>query len=264
MDSFTLDFGQLAQETMAFSTPQLNNFLDRDLMTQYPQTPGVIYFLNKGKGTFGMRGFPALSIEDGVAQLQQENSPLWTRLRIKSVDELKNLEYFSTDSYEGAEVLVDTMMNRRFPYHEDMVCNISDPGFSWWGNFSTNSFEVHFLSHQVERSGNLVRLGPVGDRKIAAMRFQQFFLLFSQYIQKENFVCTEKVLSYSVEKVSGIFYDLKIFFLRGVFSETLKTLTSLDKTLYYYMEELSTARSFWLEVEGKIATESEASSIFFS
>lgn len=263
MDSFTLDFGQLAQETMNFTSPSINDFLDSTSLSSYPDSPGVIYTLQKGKGTFGMKGAAVLSISDTFKGLEG-NTELLGKLRINLEGDLNAVEYFQTESYEGAEVLVDTMMSRRFPYQEDMICNISDPGFSWWGNFSQTSFEIHFLSHQVERSGQLVRLGPVGDRKIAARRFKQFFLLFSQYINKENFVCTEKVFSYSVEKMSGIFFDLKNLFFMGVFSETLKTLTSLDKTLYYYLEELATARRFWLEVERKVKTESEQSSLFFS
>ena len=263
MDSFTLDFGQLAQETMNFANPSINDFLDSETMISYPEGPGVIYTLQKGKGTFGMRGIPVLSLSDILSSLES-NRELLDRLRLDHDSDFSAVECFQTESYEGAEVLVDTMMNRRFPYQEDMICNISDPGFSWWGNFSQKSFEIHFLSHQVERSGHLVRLGPVGDRKIAAKRFKQFFLLFSQYINKENFICTEKVFSYSVENLSGIFFDLKNLFFMGIFSETLKTLTSLDKTLYYYLEELATARRFWLEIEQKVKTESEQSSLFFS
>ncbi len=263
MDSFTLDFGLLAQQTMDINRERVEELLDGTFITEYPETSGVIYTLQKGRGTFGIRGVAVVNIATAIEQIHQQQL-YWHQLRIKDEAELSNIEFFETSSYEGAEILVDTMMNRRFPYQEDIVCNISDPGFSWWGNFSGTSFQIYFLSHQVERSGELVRLGPIGDRRIAAKRFQQFLLLFSQYIQQEDFICTEKMLSYSVEKVSGSFFDLKNLFFLGEFSPTLKTLLELDKTLYYYFEELATARKFWLEIEKKIASEVEQSSFFFA
>jgi hypothetical protein len=57
---------------------------------------------------------------------------------------------------------------------------------------------------------------------------------------------------------------LKNLIFSGVFSETLKTLTLLDKSLYYYFSELAAARRFWLEIEKKIAPELEESSLFYT
>ena len=44
----------------------------------------------------------------------------------------EKVHWFECESYSQAQIIVDQMMNRRFPYEDEAICNISDPGATWW------------------------------------------------------------------------------------------------------------------------------------
>ena len=70
-----------------------------------------------------MRGVPVENFNEEkkrIDELIQANSQL---RKIKD----GKLEFFPCESFELAQVICDTMMNRRFPFEEDSLCNISDP-----------------------------------------------------------------------------------------------------------------------------------------
>lgn len=266
MDSFTIDFGQLTQETMVLSSlddfdSQEDNQVDEIV---YPHSTGILYRIEKGRATFSVRGIPVLNISKAMDSLVGEDALFWDKLRIKNTDDLCEVQFFETDSFENSEVIKEEMIGRRFPYHEDLICNLTDPGFSWWGDFSKNIFHIYFKSHSVDRTDRLIRIGPIGDRLIIGQRFQSLMVRLEQKLELSEFSATDKQLSVGVDEEHQLYTDLKNIFLLGEFSFQLGEFFKNDKTTFFFLQELAVLRSFWLALERRVEDEALKSKNFYS
>ena len=260
MEDTQLSFEALARETMELSREikssdfsfddEITHIIDEPEVT--PKGTGLIYRLEKGVSTFCVRGFPSEDMSEDFEELKDGDNQILEALKIKEAEDMEQVRFFPTESKELAETICDELVNRRFPIQEDVLCNLSDPGFSWWMDEDGDNFQVFFKSHGIHRAENYIRLGPLGDSTIAGNRILKSEAIFRGAFPVGEFVSTDKGFAISTTDATNPNYlMLKNFFLTGENTTTIKTFPSTadGKTLYLYFKEVSVLRSFWLQLE---------------
>ena len=218
------------------------------------ETCGLIYRLDGGVTTFSVKGVCVDNISQALIELENVDSELWKPLKTQERD-VNSLFIFITKTRALAEVISDELLNRRFPVKEDMVCNISDPGFSWWMVDNGSGFNLFFKSFGTDRADRYTRLGPLGDSSIAQKRFSQAEPLFRTFFPVNEFATSDNFFSISSVKENHLSFQIfKDIFVSGVNNTTLEDFpdTSVGRTLFFYFQEMSALREFWLDIESKI------------
>ena len=238
--------------------PQL---VETELLTRervLPETTGVIYKIDNGSSTFCVRGYCAPNIREAFKELTNIDSAKRIILKLEASSKLDEVEFFETKSFELAEAIREHIINRRFPHQEDALCNLSDPGFSWWMNIdqtSNDRFEIFFRSHGINRADEYIQLGPIGDGSVAALRMNQARTLLRSSFPISEFSCDDKSFTVASSKPDHLsFISFKNIFLEGVNLTELENFpdNGVGRTLYYYFHELAIVRKFWIEVKTKL------------
>lgn len=223
--------------------------------------PGLIYRIDQGQNTFCLRAIVSKNIEGDFARISrpeelddEELENVLGHLRIQDLNDFQSVFCYQTENLEMAEIIFDTLANRRFPYHEDMLCNLSDPGLSWWMNIGQDNFQIHFKSYGIERAEKLIRLGPVGDPQMAYKYFSQFYSILSELFPISEWVCSEKMISIATPKANTCFSELRDIFWQGKAPNFIPPeLIKADKrSVILYFKELATIRSFWMQLQKKL------------
>ncbi len=267
-----IDFDFLAKETLAlrnqadklssfddyFEDLQENNFISCHDSNEesFPNKPGLLFYVERGASTFCLRGIATDDIEYSAEEFLKGDKKIEKKFRA-SCDEVSDqlLSFITEDAHE-AEVLVDLIFNRRYPNQEDVLCNISDPGFSWWLNDNGNSFNIYFQSHGIERAQNFTRLGPLGDSILSSRRLKDALPHLRESFSINEFSSDRKSFSISSaarEESDTSFNDFKDLFLSGSkpLSRDFFPDSTHGLTLYLFFKELALTRRFWLLVESQ-------------
>lgn len=229
----------------------------------YPESPGIIYKIDSGPSTFCVRGYTTNNILEAFLELEHSDSSKRPILKLGHEDAISSIMFFETKSFELAEAVREQIINRRFPHQEDAVCNISDPGFSWWmdvsqgvdGVLKHGRFEIFFKSHGINRADKYIQLGPIGDGGVAALRMNQARTLLRSSFPISEFSCDDKSFSVaSMKPDHSSFISFKNIFMEGINNTELENFpdNSIGRTLYYYFHELAIVRKFWIEVKAKL------------
>ncbi|MBF0297963.1 MAG: hypothetical protein HQK51_04545 [Oligoflexia bacterium] len=219
----------------------------------YPTTSGIIYFINQNVSTFAIKALPVKNIckfmTSNISNSEFSNN-------------LDSLNFFPTEYFELAEVITDQIKNRRFPIYEEDVCNLSDPGFSWWMKETDYSFKVFFRSHGTNATQQLSKLGPIGDSSLALKRLKNLLTYAITLFPIKQSIVDDRQMSIVVdenshnfdENAKKHFNDIKKLFLLGQEPPAIDIIfkQELSKTLYYYLKELAGTRKFWIEIESKL------------
>ena len=155
MGNEEINFTHLVEETYALR--------EQVEAVRYPNTPGVFYRICRGGGYF----------------YEIQVSP-WENIRDEGLKRLKgksggaDSSFFATPTLELAHTLASSVEGRRFPLEESTFCNIGDPSENWWMLKGESSFKILLRSYGLqisERTHGQVCLGPLGDSKVASIRF---------------------------------------------------------------------------------------------
>ncbi len=140
-----------------------------------PTEPRVLYHIQKSTSVFVIRTLVSRNIrEDYLKIIEAPEDYPSLRLVEGQEEEIENrLRFFVVENEYQAEVIHDQLNNRRFPINEEMMCNISDPGFSWWMTQKEGMLQVAFNLSSFLDEGT-TKLGPLGDRELAVKNFMQF------------------------------------------------------------------------------------------
>ena len=231
------------------------------LSAVYPENPGVVYKIDRSGSTFCVRGFITKSINESMTEINAGSLEKRSVLRLAETDDVSSLvSFFQTSSIELAQVIKDQIINRRFPIVEDSVCNISDPGFSWWMNieddeYGNGKFQIFFRSHGIFRTEKYIQLGPIGDGSVAALRLNQARSLFNGSFPISEFSCDDKCFTVATSKPDHLsFVSFIKIFLTGENYTDLENFpdTNTGRSLFYYFHELAIVRKFWIEVKTKL------------
>jgi len=223
-----------------------------------PTDPGILYHIQKSPSIFVIRTLVSHNIREDYLKII-ENPEDYPSLRLieGSSEELESrLRFFIVENQYQAEVIHDQLNNRRFPVDEEMMCNLSDPGFSWWMTRKEGTLQVAFnLSSSLDSA---VKLGPLGDRELAVRSFLQFGELLSRSglelsVQNEP----NRVVFEEVEKL--LLQDIQDLFEMGVIGDGITELFRLLakkshpegelESTWYYFQELASIRRFWIQVQ---------------
>lgn len=208
-----------------------------------PKAPGLLYFYDGGDSTFSLRGMACSNLFEHHRKILQDES---LRSNVFKMDSQKpeDINFFETPNIESAQVIADELFKRRFPRDEEVLCNIADPGFSWWLERQGDGFTIYFKSHGLERNQRYTCLGPMGDTSLALEMFKQ--LQDIPLLNECNFRLTPRSFHvqtenhFVLELFENVFIEGDIQFERSLFSNR--------KSLYFYFRELALLRSFWRNI----------------
>ena len=227
--------------------------------SEFPEGPGVIYHVQKASSVFVVRTLVSQNIRDDYFNIieRPEDYPSLRLLEGGSDDIYERLKFFMVEDSSQAEIIHDQIHNRRFPIHEEMMCNLSDPGFSWWLTKKAKGFQLAFTM-SVASDSDTVKLGPLGDTELAVRNFQVLEEMVSDAgiamnIQNE----TNRVQFTDCEEF--ILEELKDVFEFGVVTDTMTDIfkilarrtksPSLLETTWFYLQELAAVRRFWIQIQ---------------
>jgi hypothetical protein len=223
-----------------------------ELLVDYPNAPGIVYNVCKSGNTFSLRGVVTDSIEDSFDSITMGEKSLLRSLKIEE-DQLDAILFEEFPSMDQAEIVYDQLFNKRFPLEEDLLCNISDPGFSWWYGRTEDGFRINFKSHKLSGAGERLKLGPIGDVVVACLRFNRLKEHFKYHIPISEIVISEKqFILKSTDETHPILQELMNLFEEGEVSEDSALLCELDLTEKLFLQELAAVRKFWLKIERKV------------
>lgn len=225
----------------------------------FPESSGVIYHIQKSQSVFVLRTFVSKDIrQDYLKIIQKPEDYPSLRLLEDGEDEIeKKLKFFIVQNPSEAEIIHDQLHNRRFPIFEEMLCNLSDPGFSWWLTKKVSGFQLSFTM-SVSTDETTVKLGPLGDREIALRKFQNFEHIINsvginmniqneinrvQFTECEEFILEELKDLFEFGVVTKTFEDLF-----KILSKQTNDLSLLEDT-WFYLHELAAMRRFWIQVQ---------------
>ena len=234
-------------------------FFKNESDTEYPEGPGVIYHVQKTSSVFVIRTFASLNIKENYLKIieRPEDYPSLRLLEAGSEDLQDKLKFFLVENSSHAEIIHDQLHNRRFPIHEELMCNLSDPGFSWWLTKKKTGFQLAFTM-SVANDENTVKLGPLGDRELAVKNFQQLESLVTAAGIEMN-IQNEMNRVQFTDCEQFILEELKDVFEFGVMTQTLGDLfkiiskaTKMDlpiQTTWFYLQEVAAMRRFWIQIQ---------------
>ncbi len=227
-------------------------------LVEYPATAGVIYHIQKSTSIFVIRTFVSQNIKEDFLKIAQapEEYPSLRLLEGGGQDVEERLKFFMVDNLFQAEIIHDQINNRRFPIHEELICNISDPGFSWWLTKKSKGFQLAFTMSVASEEGTL-KIGPMGDREVALRNFQMFEELATRAGLEMNIQNEINRVQFT-DCDEFLLEELKDIFEFGVITDTMQELfRSLgNMTTWLYFQELAAMRRFWIQIQFDLNTES--------
>jgi hypothetical protein len=224
-----------------------------------PEKPGVIYHIQKSSSVFVMRTLVSQNINEDYLRIVQNpgNYPSLRLLEEGEENVPKKLKFFILENPSEAEIIHDQLHNRRFPIFEEMMCNLSDPGFSWWLTKKNPGFQLAFTM-SVSSDNNTIKLGPLGDREMAIRKFQVLEKIITAAGININIQNEMNRVAFT-DSEEFILEELKVLFEFGILTKTFKDLfkilsrqnsdTALLEDVWYYLHELGAMRRFWIQIQ---------------
>jgi hypothetical protein len=219
----------------------------------YPTTAGLIFRICESAGTYIVRSVCVDNVRHEMKSINEDfEAKDYSKLRLEVEEDILELRYFECETLEQAEVLHELFSNRRLPKEEDVLCNISDPGFSWWLDTQPGKCTIYFKSHGVECAQSYLKLGPLSDINVFRRRMNQLNALLQQHSCGMSIYEDESSLNISVNgQTSPFFNAVKTLILKGELDEDGELLGILynNITLRFYLQEVALVRRFWLHIE---------------
>lgn len=237
--------------------PMINENLDE--VNEFPEEPGVLYHLQKSSSLFVIRTLVSKNIREDYQKIidSPEEYPSLRLVEGDSKDIEKKLRFFILDNHLQAEIVHDQISNRRFPVDEEIMCNLSDPGFSWWLTKKVNGFQLSFTL-SVGLDAETIKLGPVGDQQMALRNFQLMEILMQKAGLDLNIQNESNRVQFN-EGEEFLLEELKDLFEFGVVGEGLINLFKLVsrrisdhsqlETIWLYLQEIAAMRRFWIQIQ---------------
>lgn len=215
--------------------------------SSYPDTAGVIYYIKKSVNTFIIKSVSVESIADIFEKRSTLHYRKLTKLDLEDDSNLDHLMYFSTNSYEEADLIVSQFGSRRFPNSDELLYNISDPSESWWLVENENSLTIHFRTPQIDRScENVLQIGPIGDVSIFSAMISKYE---SEFFGNLNIQLHERFCK--VDSDSKLYDQWRSLLIDGNDQISANFSTS-SKGLQFYLSEIACFRNFWIQVNDEL------------
>ena len=261
-----MDFSLLSKETMEMSNKisekQKKLLFDEEYFCDdislvesqkidsviFPESPGIVFFIDESAGSFCVRG----QAFDTAPDLNDKETLIKENRRFSKAE---TLHWFSCKNIESAEMLCDQIANRRFPFEEESICNISNPGASWWLEIEDRKIKIFFKP--LGRKDYLEKLGPIGDSEISKIRWQRAKSILMQKVFDLEVEVTDQLVSLDFKSASfgdSYFNDIVDILRHGKNNFDKTEFSSVEgQTFYLYLEELANTRRFWTKIEDLLA-----------
>lgn len=224
-------------------------------MESYPEAPGFIYKLEKGVSTFVLRILETQNISVSMEELNQDEA-LRKSLRLEANQGLNELKYFETPTIEIALAVKDRLCNKRFPRNEQTLCNLSDPGFSWWLSHTPTSISISFKNYRLDDNDEYQSIGALGDSRLSATKLTQCQSLLRELFPVGHFFCNENLFGLETTNANIVAFEkFKRLFLEGRDIEELfdvKPHQEKHKASLVFLREISFVRKFWKRLESEL------------
>ena len=246
MDLPRLDIAKLVGETVELSEELGRRKRD---FAVYPEAPGVVYVVAKEGRTFCLRGCATEDIREFFLGLCDEDNRRAKEYAAFDGVVLDCVRFFRAELVEQAHIIVEEIMNRRFPLEEDALCNIGDPGLGWWMLVGETGFTLYFQAQGSPVDAHrLVKLGPIGDGEVASRRLRRLFEEIADVLDIVEFECSVRTLEFSCARGGEVLESLKGIFLEG-HPPRGDWVEGIGTTLGYFLREIAALRRFWMGVE---------------
>jgi hypothetical protein len=239
------------------NAPKVHTEIDDKL--EIPDEPGLLYHIQKSTSVFVIRTLVSKNIREDYFRILEEpvNYPS-LRLLEGGIDTIsERLRFFVVGDHSQAEIIHDQLCNRRFPMNEEMMCNLSDPGFSWWLSPKTSGFQLAFTL-SVGLGDGVLKLGPLGDQQLALRNFNMLQYLISSTGLSLNIQNEVNKVQFS-DGDEYLIEELKDLFEFGVLNEGLQKIFKLMaqkvkdhsdlETIWFYFQEVAALRRFWIQIQ---------------
>lgn len=257
------DMEYLVQETMRLADLELEQATNPDsAKVKVPAGPGVLYHLQNSGPVFVVRTLVTedLGRDYHLACEHPEDFPSLKLLENGGVA-TQRLRFFTTETTGQAEHIHKRVGQRRFPRREEDVCNLSDPGFSWWIENGSASFTL-FGKMNWMREG-LVRLGPLHDVNLAQPRWAELAnLLVLLPLPLEVSTETSRFQLSAQAEHTWLVDEFRRIFTLGEVSPELRDLfvilgkrgaaPGLLESCWYFLQETAAVRRFWLKIQAEL------------
>lgn len=225
---------------------------------ELPNCSGLLYHIQKSASVFVIRSLVSQNIKEDFQKVLERPEDYPSLRLIENGGEIESkLRTFIVDNPSQAEIIHDQVGNRRFPVQEELMCNLSDPGFSWWLTKKKTGFQISF--NLSSSSGEeTTKLGSLGDRELAMRSFRALEALMRESGLDLNIQNEMNRVQFS-EGEEFLLEELKDLFEFGVVSDGLIQIFKLIskrcgqhselETLWFYLQELAALRRFWIQVQ---------------
>lgn len=228
-----------------------------------PHGPGILYHLQNSGPVFVIRTFVSQDVarDHALALEHPEEYPSLKLLADGGVPQ-ERLQWFTTETLNQAEHVHSRMGQRRFPRREEDVCNLSDPGFSWWLENQAAGFTVYGKMNWV-REG-LTRLGPVHDVNLAGARWIELATALTALpvpVDVSNEVSRFQMSA--AQEHSWLIEEFRRVFTVGEVSDELRDMfiilgkrgasASHLESCWFFLQEVAAARKFWLQIQTQLS-----------
>ncbi len=216
-----------------------------------PASSGVVFSIKRNINTFVIKIHPSKNLACDFPLIQDQNPHM-------------EFYFHETEDYHLAELLSQRVALQRFPYDEGQICNLGDPGFSWWMQLNPQSMNIYFKTSYWVEGDDFIKLGPLGDPRIARDRLREVATLLENQWQIERSFCNENRFQLRIQNFNPSFKLFCEAFLNGDM-EALNQLEIYRFSPYLdnYLSELISVRSFWITVERLLSDSEENSGSFF-
>ncbi|MCY4524144.1 MAG: hypothetical protein OXB84_05345 [Halobacteriovoraceae bacterium] len=252
MPPFYFNLAQMTKETFEYE----GGPADIKSFAKTPNKPGLVYLLEINENTFCVKGFATDNIQKKLESIHRGNKDYDFDKIFPSREIISEISFFETNSFESAHTIKEQIVGRRFLLREDYMLNISDPGFQWWMKSDTCGFQVYFRCPPCTKEDKkLIRLGPVGDAKVASVRLNQFRTILQNFFPIKEFFCNDREFCIITEDPSHLNFTLfKNIFLRGEGDNLLDhhSQDPLEISLFHYFYQTAMIRKFWIRLEEQI------------
>ncbi len=268
---FVDDIDALVKETISHSEGlNRNPFMDFSFNTDEcgpGQVPGVFYHLEKKVSTFVIRIFESQNLSADYQDIldHPENYPSLRLIDEEDHHVADRLKYFECDLFELARNIKSELANKRFPIFEEHIFNVSDPGDSWWVKLDDNQIKIFFKLSRTESMDKLIKLGPLGDAKVAMEKFNRLYGYFKMLFPIEDYSSAHGQFTIKSDDQNKMFYAFKKIFSKGdsgfEFWDSLRKLEMKSqnepfieslKQANLFMMDLANIRRFWIQIQNQI------------
>lgn len=250
-----LSLDQLTKETIELTQMRAGqlSFLEEDILEEspicemteflYPDHSGIIIDLERSGGTVK---FHVEAVESLLKFRQNldfpENFEATPDRLTEWLENKDQLIFFETVNFYRAELLRDQFNGKRFPLREEWLCNLSDPGFSWWLVRNDDcSVSIKFQSYGIDDRSRATKLGPIGDKNFTLAMLEKYQEQFKKNFDLASISFDQRSVTFHPKhKLAKNFHRLVDLLSTGENDES-----NLSSELLF-LDELIDCRKLWI------------------